>query len=180
MVQRAKDLRAGAISPAWDTGEIGSIPGGFQAMQIPRVGFTPKPDDNEPVLGFPGMTGITKGNVRKAGAILVNAAASATEGALHPATPAIIAAATVAPEVVIPVLTAQMAKTGSTDLAEGLVDLQQGRESEGVKKIGNATTSLLFAAAPAAGAKGLAERRPVVSPEEAALAPRTTTTSRAP
>jgi hypothetical protein len=156
--------------PFTGSGEIGDLvaSGQYQPPRLPRVGFTPRAGDESTLIGpgpFSGMleaaTGrkgepITQGTVRKAGAIIANSVLSATEGALDPKTQAIVLAATVRPEVVIPFLTATMAKSGSTKLAEGIVDLQQGRDSEGVVKVGEAGTELGFAAAPALGAKGFA------------------------
>lgn len=175
------------LLPFVGTGEFGGgdIPkelGGFQPPQLPRMGFTPKADDQEPVgkiFGIPETitAAMTKGSARKAGAIMVNAASSAAEGALNPVSQAMVLAAVVQPEVVIPLLTASMGKSGSTKLAEGLVDLQQGRDDEGVKKIGEASTELLFAAAPVAGAKQLAGKQALTEVpkfEAETLAPKTT------
>ncbi len=184
--------------PFTGSGEIGDLvaSGQYQPPRLPRVGFTPRASDESTLIGpgpFSGMleaaTGrkgepITQGTARKAGAIVANSVLAATEGALDPKTQAIVLAATVRPEVVIPILTAQMAKSGSTKLAEGIVDLQQGRDSEGVVKVGEAGTELGFAAAPALHASGfvgepqagsMAERAgfPAISPRTRPVVPET-------
>ncbi len=141
-----------AAAQASETTTIGGledIPEAHMRIELPRAGFTPKPDDNDPILGLPGVTGITKGSTRKAAAILANAGASVVEGLLSPETPAIIAAAVAAPEVVIPLLTATMGKAGGTSLGEAVAAFERGDDDEGVKKAGEAFTALGFAAAPA-------------------------------
>ncbi len=151
------------------------MPESHMAISLPRAGFTPQPDDAEPIGNIFGVpetisASMTKGTARKAGAILANAGLSAGEATLSPSTPPLVAATIAAPEVMIPILTAQMAKSGSTKLAEGLVDLQQGRDSEAVVKLGEAGTELGFAAAPALHPSLFAGKP---SPEARALAPRT-------
>lgn len=147
--------------------EVMLMPAGeeYRQFQLPRAG-TPS---ISPVTTFQGPSEVTLAPERESrliGDIAHNAVASGVEGVLNPMTPPLLLGTLAAPEVAIPLLTATMAKSGSKKLAEGQVDLQQGRYAEGVRKLGDATTELGFAAAPAL-APGTFTARPEVRPAPA-------------
>ncbi len=127
----------------------------YRQFQLPRVGGVTRPP---PVTTFQGPSEVTllpNEDARRAGDILQNAAASTAETLINPNTPPILLGAMAAPEIAIPLFTAQMGKSGSIKLAEGIVDLEQGREKEGVAKIGDAAPELLLAGAPGLHPKAL-------------------------
>ena len=120
----------------------------YRQFRLPRAGAL----GIEPVTTFQGPSEVTlqpEQQARTTGEIMQNAAAAGIEGLVSPMTPPIVLGTIAAPEVAIPLLTATMAKSGSAKLAEGIVDLEQGRHAEGVAKIGEAGTELGFAGAPA-------------------------------
>ncbi len=126
-------------------------------LRLPRVGApTPEPTDVEPfrpTIEGPMssmMRGVTKGEARDVAPIAANAVIGAVEPLADPMMPAVIGGMVVAPEVVIPALTAQMGKSGAINLGEGLEALRAGRTEEGVQKVGAAIPELGFAVAPAA------------------------------
>ncbi len=147
------DPNAPAPSPVTDfqgSSETTLMPPGeeYRQFRLPRAGAP----GIQPVTTFQGPSEVIlqpEQQARTTGEILQNTASAAVEGLVSPMTPPFILGTIAAPEVVIPALTAQMGKSGSIKIAEGLVDLQQGRHEEGVQKLGEGATELGFAAAPA-------------------------------
>ena len=131
------------------TSEVTLMPPGeeYRQFRLPRAGAP----GISPVTTFQGPSEVNlmpEPQARTTGEIMQNAAFSGIEGVVNPITPPLILGTVAAPEVVLPIFTAQMAKSGGAKLAEGLVDLQQGRHAEGVEKLGEAGTELGFAGAP--------------------------------
>jgi len=134
--------------------DLAEMPETHMDIKLPRAGFTPQAGDERPsgpMFGIPDpiAQSLSRGQSRKLGAITLNAIASGTEGLLSPETPGIMAATVAAPEVVLPLFTASMGKSAAINLAEGLEAMKQGRESEGVQKLGESATGFGFAVAPA-------------------------------
>ncbi len=120
----------------------------YRQFQLPRAGAP----GISPITTFQGPSETTllpNEDARRVGEVLQNTAASGIEGIVNPMTPPFILGTMAAPEIAIPLLTATMGKSGSVKLAEGIVDLEQGREKEGVAKLGEAGSELGLAALPA-------------------------------
>ncbi len=131
----------------------------YRQFRLPRAGAP----GIQPVTTFQGPSEVTlqpEQQARTTGEILQNTAAAGVEGIVNPMTPPVILGTIAAPEIVIPAFTAQMGKSGSQKLAEGIVDLQQGRHEEGVTKLGEAGTELGMAAAPGLHPSGFARATP--------------------